>query len=291
MKYVRKSTGGLNGSTKLPGLPDIKAGSGNLLKNNKGLQMQEMHEINANLEELVEQRTKELFDVVASNSKFLSILAHDLRNPFISIVSVMEILKKSLHKRSADEIEKLINSAHNSANQTLNLIDNLLAWIISQNKDKSLIPVKINLHELLSYEIEILNNSVTQKLISLNHTIDPGLNISADIQMVKMILRNLITNAIKFTHTGGKITISAKACNPFVEIAVKDNGIGISQEVQGKLFKTGSFYTTPGTHDEKGSGLGLLLCKEFVELHGGSIQIESELGNGCEFKFTLPHYI
>ena len=109
--------------------------------------------------------------------------------------------------------------------------------------------------------------------------------------MVKTILRNLINNAIKYTNINGEITINASELKQFVEVTVKDNGIGISADNKKKLFKIDTFHSTPGTHDEKGTGLGLLLCKEFVELHGGNIRIESEAGKGSRFAFTLPHYI
>jgi signal transduction histidine kinase len=109
--------------------------------------------------------------------------------------------------------------------------------------------------------------------------------------MVKTILRNLIGNAIKYTNNGGEITISATEGKRFIEIVVKDNGIGISPEAQRRLYKIHSFHSTTGTNNEKGTGLGLILCREFIEMHGGNIRIESEPGKGSKFKFTLPHYI
>jgi signal transduction histidine kinase len=117
------------------------------------------------------------------------------------------------------------------------------------------------------------------------------MNVAADLQMVKTILRNLISNAIKYTNINGEIIINACELKKYVEVTVKDNGVGISVENQRKLFQIDSFHSTPGTKDEKGTGLGLLLCKEFVELHGGNIRIESEPGKGSRFAFTLPHYI
>jgi len=117
------------------------------------------------------------------------------------------------------------------------------------------------------------------------------MNITADFQMVKTIFRNLIGNAIKYTNNGGEITISASERKKIVEVVVKDNGIGISPEVKRELFTSKAFHSTTGTNNEKGTGLGLILCREFVELHGGKILMESESGKGSEFKFTLPHYI
>ena len=130
-----------------------------------------------------------------------------------------------------------------------------------------------------------------QKHISLKQDIGQELNVTADLQMVKTILRNLICNAIKYTNENGKIVINALEKKKLVEVDVTDNGIGISKEIQKKLFKIDFLHSTPGTNDEKGTGLGLLLCKEFIELHGGDIWIESQPGRGSRFSFTLPHYL
>jgi signal transduction histidine kinase len=255
------------------------------------LRLREMEELNTSLELLVDQRTSKLVEIVSTNAKFLSIIAHDLRSPFSSIIGVLELLKMSLKEFNKNEIEEYVNIVYNSANNTLILLDNLLVWAVSQNKEKNFKPIKINLCELLREEIESLKTLANQKQITLRHSVKPDLNVTADIQMVKTILRNLISNAIKYTNVNGEIIIDANEVKQYVEVAIKDNGVGISPEQQRKLFKIDAFHSTPGTHDEKGTGLGLLLCKEFVELHGGNIRIESETGKGSRFSFTLPHYI
>ena len=219
----------------------------------------------------MEQRTSKLLEIVSTNGKFLSIIAHDLRSPFSAIIGILELLKLSMKEFNKEEIEEYIDIIYNSANNTLVLLDNLLEWAVSQNNEKTFKPVKINLYELLMDEIENLKTQAVQKQIILSHTIDPGLNVTADLQMVKTILRNLISNAIKYTYAYGKVEVTAIEHKQFVEISINDNGIGISPENQKKLFKIEAFHTTPGTNDEKGTGLGLLLCKEFVELHGGNI--------------------
>jgi two-component system, sensor histidine kinase and response regulator len=253
--------------------------------------LHESEELNASLEILLEQRTSKLLEIVTTNGKFLSIIAHDLRSPFSSILGILELLKLSLKEFNKDEIEEYVNIVYNSANNTLILLDNLLEWAVSQNIEKTFKPVKINLCELLREEIENLKTIAEQKQIMLSHTIEPGLNATADLQMVKTILRNLINNAIKYTNTDGKIVVTALENKQFVEISVNDTGIGISPEDRKKLFKIEAFHSTPGTNNEQGKGLGLMLCKEFVELHGGDIKIESEPGKGSSFAFTLPHYI
>jgi signal transduction histidine kinase len=253
--------------------------------------LQEMDRLNASLEILLEQRTSKLTEIVSTNGKFLAIIAHDLRSPFSSIIGILELLKLSLKEFNKDEVEEYVDIVYNSANNTLVLLDNLLVWAVSQNKEKNFKPIKIDLFELLRQEIENLKSTADQKQISINHSVEPGLNVTADLQMVKTVLRNLISNAIKYTKMNGQITIDALEKNQYVEISVKDNGIGISPEIRNKLFKIDFLHSSPGTNNEKGTGLGLLLCKEFVELHGGNIRIENNAGNGSCFSFTLPHYI
>ncbi len=248
-------------------------------------------QLNTSLEILVEQRTSKLLEIVSTNGKFLSIIAHDLRSPFSAIIGILELLKLSMKEFNKEEIEEYIDVIYNSANNTLVLLDNLLEWAVSQNIEKTFKPVKINLCALLMDEIENLKTQAVQKQIILSHTIDPGLNVTADLQMVKTILRNLISNSIKYTYAYGKVEVTAIERNQFVEITINDDGVGISPEDRKKLFKIEAFHTTPGTKNEKGTGLGLLLCKEFIGLHGGDIKIESEPGKGSSFAFTLPHYI
>jgi signal transduction histidine kinase len=278
-------------SSKSLNLSGSLSGTGPVTEKQLLLRLREMEEINASLELLVEQRTNKLVEIVSTNGKFLSIIAHDLRSPFSSIIGILELLKMSLKEFNKNEIEEYVDIVYNSANNTLVLLDNLLVWAVSQNKEKNFKPVKINLYELLREEIENLKTLASQKQITLSHLIKPDVNVTADLQMVKTILRNLISNAIKYTNVNGEIVINACELKKFVEVTVKDNGIGISDENLSKLFKIDSLHSTPGTHDEKGTGLGLLLCKEFVELHGGNIRIESEAGKGSKFAFTLPHYI
>jgi two-component system, sensor histidine kinase and response regulator len=255
------------------------------------LRLQEMEELNAQLEILIERQTKELADVTSTNAKFISIVAHDLRSPFGSILGALELLKGKMNDYHIMDIERYINTATNSANRALSLIESLMEWVISQNKEKSFNPIKINLYKLIEDEYESIHVLARLKQIRLNHFIEPALNISADLQMVKTIFRNLISNAIKYTNNNGEIIISASEIGQFVEITVKDNGIGISYKVQSELFKMETFHSTAGTNNEQGTGLGLLLCKEFVEIHGGKIRIESEPGKGSKFKVTLPHYL
>jgi len=255
------------------------------------LRLQKMEEINAQLNDLVKDDKIKLADVVSTNAKFLSLIAHDLRNPFNAIIGILDLLEEGFDDYSKTEIQKLISIANNSAIRTLSLLDNLLAWSVSQNTEKNFNPIKINLRELIINEFESFNSSAAQKQISMDHSVIPNLYVTADLQMVKTIFRNLISNAIKFSKTGGIILIRATEGKQFVEIEVQDNGIGISEKTQKKLFKIEEFRSTSGTNNEQGTGLGLMFCKEFVGRHGGKIWIESEPEKGSKFKFTLPHYI
>lgn len=291
LKPAKNETFGERERSKSVGLTNINSGTARKSEKLIIARLHEMEEINASLEKLVDQRTKKLDELVSANSKFLSIIAHDLRGPFSSILGILELLKMSLHSSTINEIEGYVDIVYNSTNNTLKLLDELLIWVISQNKEKSFNPVKINLYELLAEEIKSMIISARQKQISLNHTIEPNINVTADLQMVKTVLRNLIGNAIKYTNINGVISINAVRSKQFVEVAVIDDGIGLSSDDQKSLFRIESFHTTEGTNNEKGTGLGLLLCKEFIEMHGGNIWIESQPGRGSRFAFTLPEYI
>jgi len=253
--------------------------------------VQEMEEINSQLDYRISQDTLKLNEVVATNAKFLSLLAHDLRSPFNEIIGALEILHDSFEDLDQTQIDNLVHVAINSATKTLTLLDNLLAWTISQNKEKNFKPVKINIFTVVSEEIENFSTTAAQKRISIQHSVLPELRSTADLQMVKAIFRNLISNAIKYSNLNGEININATEGDQFVEIEVADNGIGISQKTQQKLFKIGEFRSTVGTNNEQGTGMGLIFCKEFVEMHGCTIRCESEPGKGSKFKFTLPRYI
>ncbi len=144
---------------------------------------------------------------------------------------------------------------------------------------------------MVENELQDFEYLAKQKEIALNWNIPSNHYVSADLMMMKTILRNLISNAIKFSNKGGSINISSTEKESFIEISVKDSGVGISDDMQRKLFKIDSFQTSPGTSNEKGTGMGLIICKEFVTLHGGDIYVKSDPGKGSEFIFTLPHYI
>jgi len=258
-------------------------------ENESHLHLRDLEELNTILHERAEQEKINLSEVIAGNMKFLSIIAHDLKSPFCSILAGLELLKASLANYNIDEIEKYADYAYNSTNRGIALLDNLLSWAMMQNlQHNNITLVKVNLHELLCDEIETFENISRQKNIQVINSIAPYLFVNSDFQMVRTILRNLISNATKFTKPGGKISISAFEKGNFIEIEVEDNGVGIPEDVQDKLLKTNELFSTKGTNNEQGTGLGLILCKEYAELLGGELRIWSEPETGSRFTFTLP---
>lgn len=254
-------------------------------------QIEELELINIQLESMVAGNSLKLAEVVETNSKFLSIIAHDLRSPFTSIIGILNLLKDNFTEYKIDEINKYIDIASISATHTLSLLDNLLSWTFLQNKAKNFNPVKIDLPGVISNSIDDISITAIQKQITIKQDIAVGLFATADLQMVKTILRNLLSNAVKYSFKGGEVVVKAARVSGFIEIGVFDNGVGISAASSAGIFGTKDFTTTRGTFNEPGTGLGLKLCKEFVEMHGGSIRFESEKDSGSRFIFTLPRYI
>jgi len=193
-----------------------------------------------------------------------------------------------LHKYDNEKILAQLHIINQTAQRTYNLVDDLLLWSKSQSGKLPYEPQEIIFSEICN---EVLANMIQQakiKKIEINCFEEEKTILYADSNMIKTVLRNLISNAIKFSNENGKINIYTEKNNTNVIITVSDNGVGISNHNQTKLWELSKPYTTTGTADEKGTGLGLILCKEFVEKHGGKIWVESEEGKGSEFKFTIP---
>jgi len=240
------------------------------------------------LEKSVAIKTTELSELNASKDKFFSIIAHDLKNPFNTIIGFSEVLKEKIKSGDYGFIGEDVGFINTSAVQTLRLLENLLEWANSQTGKISFNPVPINLCELFNEEFNILNDMAAGKNIELKCFIPDNSQVNADKNMIKTILRNLISNAIKFTHKNGKVEVRAVFDSKLVEISVSDSGIGMTKETMAKLFRIDADLSTRGTENEKGTGLGLFLCKEFIEKHGGKIWVESEPDKGSIFKFILP---
>lgn len=221
-------------------------------------------------------------------NKIFSIIAHDLRSPFNTILGCSELLLDSIEGKDIEEAYKYSKIVHSTAQNSLVLLDNLLNWSKLQTLQSNFNTQKIILSAVINEIMELFSSAATIKKIELVHHGSDDIEIYTDIDILKTVLRNMVSNAIKFTKVGGKVSIMAKKEQCNVEITISDNGIGISERNMDKLFSIETNKWTFGTSDEKGSGLGLPLCKEFIEKLGGSIYVKSIEGEGSEFKLTLP---
>jgi signal transduction histidine kinase len=240
--------------------------------------------------QIINQKNAELASVNAQKDKFFSIIAHDLKSPFNSILGFSELLKDEARDLDIESIVEYAGIIHASARHTFGLLENLLEWARMQQDSIPFKPQKILFSSIVNKEFEGLKNSANQKNIEIIKNIDQNLIITADENMVSTVLRNLVSNAIKFTPKGGEVKVEARdeVEKSQVVISVSDTGIGMDAETIEKLFKIETSFTTRGTENEKETGLGLLLCKEFVLKHNGKIWVESEIGKGSIFSFTIP---
>ncbi len=240
--------------------------------------------------ETIKEQNKKLNELNATKDKFFSIIAHDLINPFNSMLGFSDFLIKNFYKYSDEKKLQFVKNIHGAANSSFKLLKNLLTWSRSQRNKLKFVPEKNSLKSIF-YEIILLHNTnAKNKDIIIDNLLDEDIFVKADSNMLKTILRNLLSNAIKFTDKGGKITFSARKIpeNAFAEISVKDTGIGIDKKNTDNLFNIEKSTSTRGTDNEKGTGLGLIICKEFVEKHGGKIWVKSIPKQGSEFLFTIP---
>jgi PAS domain S-box-containing protein len=239
-------------------------------------------------EQALKESELSLREINATKDKLLSIIAHDLKSPFTSIIGFSELLTDNLNTLSDKEIIEFVKHIGNSAKNTLLLLDNLLTWAKTQTGQTAFNPVSLNLKIILLQVISVLSPSARIKNISINHQYPEEVIVYADQNMLQTILRNLISNAIKFTRPAGHIYINIHNENQLIEIIVSDDGVGMEQSLIDSLFRLEKSSGNIGTEQEKGSGLGLIICKDFVERHGGKIWAESEQGKGSKFHFTLP---
>ncbi len=253
-------------------------------------------------EEKLQEYNNELKELNLSKDKFFSIVAHDLRSPFQGMLGFTDLILDELDTLSKEEIREYLLKVRDSSYSTFTLLENLLNWSRLQTGKLKFSPSDFSLYEGVAAIISLLNTNAQSKNISLINNVPHNSNINADQKMMHSILLNLTTNAIKFTNSGGNITIDAKVkplCqdNPdagkqcshkCLEISVSDTGIGLSPESIERLFKTENQISVAGTHNEQGAGLGLMLVKEMTERHGGTLKVSSEEGKGSVFSFTIP---
>lgn len=226
-------------------------------------------------------------------NKLFSIISHDLKNSFNNITLISDSMMLDYKSNDFNDFPNQIEMMSKSAIQASELLENILEWSVEQLKGKEFEQENIGLLEAYTATLSKLDHLAEQKGISVKADIEPNTKLFADRNMLETILRNLITNAIKFTHNGGDIVVSARPIkgHNYYEISVTDNGVGIPEDKVDLIFDNDEIYSTRGTENEKGTGLGLMLCKEFVEKHEGEIWVESEINNGTSFKFILPSAI
>jgi signal transduction histidine kinase len=234
------------------------------------------------------ERTNILNELNATKDKFFSIIAHDLRGPFANFRVVTDLLTSSYDELEETEKKEFLELIKDSANNLYSLLENLLDWSRSQRGTMPFNPNEFDFSLIAKNTVNFLKLSADNKNIELINNITDDTYITADVNMITTVIRNLVSNAIKFTANGGQININSTITEKDSIFSVQDNGIGLSKETINKLFRIDTQVTTIGTNDEKGTGLGLILCKEFVEKHGGKIWVESEVGKGSTFYFSLP---
>lgn len=239
-------------------------------------------------EEKQNKTAKELLDANATKDKFFSIIAHDLRNPFNIIMGMSELLLSRFDIYNKEKQIEFIEAINSSSKQTLSLLENLLEWSRSQTGLIKFSPEELVLEQLIDQVIGLQTQFAKKKNIKIKFNISGSPIINADKFMLRTILRNLLSNAIKFTENDGKINISVSSSNRDNIISIEDNGVGMNKEQIDNLYVLSSKNVTYGTNNEKGTGLGLILCKEFIEKHNGKLTIKSEVGKGSKFEIILP---
>ncbi len=244
-------------------------------------------EISQQKEEIEAQRD-ELQKVNTTKDKFFSIIAHDLKNPMNALIGFTDILVNDYDELAETERKEFIEMVHESSVNLHNLLINLLQWARTQTGSIKFEPHEMDLHAVIDENVKLLTGNAEKKEINLKSEVPVGTIAYFNPNMVNTILRNIVSNAIKFTDSGGNITITAREKGDFIHISVTDTGVGIEEENIKKLFKLDEYHSTKGTFEETGTGLGLIICEEFVKKHRGEIYVNSEVGVGTTFTFSLP---
>ena len=236
----------------------------------------------------LQQQTEQLRALNAEKDRFLSMIAHDLRSPFSTLRLLIGVAAENIEGSGQNELENLMHLLKKSSENVYTLLENLLTWSQIQQGIMKYHPQHLDVQEIIVQNMAILKPGADQKQITIKNDIAAETTVYADYHMVDAVIRNLLSNALKFTYPGGKIMVSTQPAEQWLAISVADTGIGIEAEHLPKLFRIDAIYRRKGTAREQGTGLGLILCKEFIEKHGGQIWVESVVGKGSTFKFTLP---
>jgi len=238
----------------------------------------------------IERQKKQLYELNATKDKFFSIISHDMRNMFSPMLGSCDIVVRLAQRIENTQLIKYTGNIKQSVFNAHKLMENLLEWARIQGKNVNINKQKIDIGTLAFDIVSIMDENASQKQIKLKSLVPRQTYVLADSNMINTVLRNLTTNALKFTKKNGEIIISSTIIDDYIEVSVSDTGVGISPENIKKLFKIDQKLQKTGTNGEKGTGLGLLLCKDFIKGNGGKIWVESDSGKGSVFKFTLQRY-
>ena len=250
--------------------------------------LRKRHNFKEELNSILKDKNSELELINATKDKFFSIIAHDLKNPIGSFKDVTNLMHDAHDHFSDEERKEFLELIKDSANNLYALLENLLEWSRSQSGDIKYNPTTVDLKKIAMLNADLLKLNLENKKIQLKNSISNDLNIEADPNLITTVVRNLLSNAIKFTPENGEIELGAIKNGVSTTFFVKDNGVGMDDKTKNKLFRIDETITSLGTNKEKGTGLGLILCKEFIEKHQGKIWVESELGKGSTFFFSIP---
>jgi signal transduction histidine kinase len=255
----------------------------------------DLMQLNQELEQRVSERTIELENLNhelkalnLSKDKFLSVISHDLRNPLTALLASSEKLSDDPETLSTSQVKQLSQIIHRTSKRLLDQLNELIEWAKKQSNKTNFNPERIHLIDGIDESLELLKPNAAQKEIKLQNKIPNEIYVQADSLMLRSIVQNIVTNAIKYTPQGGYVVINARQDEHMVSVFVEDSGIGMTDEVQEKLFNKVNSTSLSGTNNEMGSGLGLLLVNDFVAQHGGTVDVESTVGMGTTFKFTIP---
>jgi ligand-binding sensor domain-containing protein/signal transduction histidine kinase len=260
----------------------------NALLEERSNQIEEQAEILQAQKKELEEANLHLNELNSTKDKFFSIIAHDLKNPFNTVLGFSELLKIKYNTLSEAKKIKYTEIIYDSSKNIYSLLENLLQWARTQTNKIEFEPTNFKLKDLVEQNIILLKENLTNKKITLRQKITNSCNVYADRNMINAVLRNLLTNAIKFTNIEGDIVISSTEKDGYIEVSIKDTGIGMSKGEISQLFRVDANFSRSGTDGETGTGLGLILCKEFIVKNGGNIWVESTPGKGSRFLFTLP---
>ena len=253
------------------------------------LQLKEYVETLADLNRQLVKSETELKKSNAAKDKFFSIIAHDLRAPFTSLLGLTEFLVEDIDNLNNDDVKNFAERINIASKGIYNLVENLLYWSRLQTGVTQFHPLYFDINVLIEEIISTIIGISVKKKISINNNVPEGTKVYGDKNMIYSVVQNLLSNALKFTNTKGNIDIIIeKTENNKIYISVKDSGMGIPEKDLPKLFRIDTHYTTKGTGEEKGTGLGLILCKELVEKNGGEITVESKVNDGSKFTFSIP---